>query len=233
MPRSFTALVLLGFLISTVMAWGQAVEIDPGGEPDTYGRPKQPEKPKAGSGQARDYFKARSQKRSTDRRPANESGGPTPRYLTVGFGSFFADQGYRWGKGDQEDIGKLNVGVTYRMGEWVNSMDLAMRVDYTTYELDEDDARKLTFGGIITFPDSNSHFPLYFGGGLGLGFFVKQINNESAIALDYSIFGGVRFLNIFESFGFFVESGIKNHLHLFSDGQFNGVFINFGPAFAF
>ncbi|NJL25509.1 MAG: hypothetical protein HC902_10290 [Calothrix sp. SM1_5_4] len=153
--------------------------------------------------------------------------------MAIHAGGFFTSQGYKWGKGDQDDIGKLNVGVDYRLGEWVNSADLSLRIDYATFELNENNARKLSIGPIVSFPDVNSQFPLYFGGGIGAGFFVKQLSNESAVALDYSLFAGARFLNVIEQMGFMVEAGIKNHLHLFSDGQFNGVYVNLGTVFAF
>ena len=192
------------------------------------------EAPATGRDRATEYFKERP--RHEPRRnaaPQNRDAGATPRYLALHIGTFFQSQAYKWGKGDQEDNAKLNAGVTYRLGEWVNSMDLALRLDYTNFQFDEGSARKLGFGLVVTFPDANSRFPLYFGGGLGAGFMLKQINEESALALDYSLFGGARFLDVIDNVGFMIESGIKNHIHLLSDGQFNGVFINVGTVFAF
>ena len=152
---------LIALLMLSGTAFGQAVEVKDA-----------PAQPATGKEAAGEYFKARKVDDSA-RRVAGD-GGATPRYLAVHVGSFFTSQAYKWGEGDQDDPGKLNFGVTYRMGEWVNSMDLAFRFDYTNYEFDEGNARKLSFGGILTFPDSNSRFPLYFGGGLGAGFFIKK-----------------------------------------------------------
>lgn len=217
------------------------VEVPPEGEEETTAKPgpddqRIQKEAESGRDRAREYFQERQSPtepppRAT-RSPASE-GGATPRYLAIHAGTFFSDKAYRWGTGEGEDVGKLNAGVTYRMGEWVNSMDLAMRIDYTSFELNNDDARKLSLGAIITFPDANSRFPLYFGGGLGMGFFLKQIEDESPLALDYSIFGGVRLLDVIGSVGFLVEMGLKNHVLLLSEGQFNGVFINVGTVFAF
>lgn len=187
--------------------------------------------PPAGKERAQEYFQDRQRPAQPARASAHE--GATPRYLAIHAGTFFTSQAYKWGDGDQDDIGKLNAGVTYRLGEWVNSMDLLLRIDYTTFGLDEGNARKFTPGLIITFPDANSRFPLYFGGGLGAGIFLKNINDESAVSLDYSLIAGARFLDVIENVGFMVETGLKNHLHLFSDGQFNGVYINVGTVFAF
>jgi hypothetical protein len=125
------------------------------------------------------------------------------------------------------------MGVTYRVGEWVNSMDLGFRAEYTTYHVDNKSAAKLSFMPVITFPDAAARFPLYFGAGLGLGIFTTQLDGESALSLDYSLFLGTRFFDIFRNVGFFLEFGLKNHLFLTSDGQFNGVFVAMGPAFTF
>lgn len=219
--RSFVAILLLGFLFP---AMAQQVEIKDEAEPAV----------KSGQEKAKEYF---GERKRSDARFRTGADAPTvegtPRYMAIHVGTFFADQAYKWGKGDMDSIGKLNAGVDYRIGEWVNSMDLGFRLDFTSYGLDEGNARKLSTGLILTFPDANSRFPLYFGGGLGAGFFIKQINNESALALDYSVFGGVRFLDVIERLGFMVEAGLKNHFHILSDGQFNGAYINVGSVFAF
>jgi hypothetical protein len=195
--------------------------------------------PAAGSGQdkASGYMRDRKSNKAAAAAPAAEKAadpdGPAARYLDVHFGGFFDSQAYRWGDGDQNNIGKFIAGVDYRLGEWVNTADLMLRVDYQTYALDEGDARKLSIGGIVTFPDANSRFPLYFGVGLGAGFFLKQIHDSSAMSIDYSILAGARFLNVFDRLGFMVETGLKDHLHLFSEGQFNGIYINVGTVWMF
>lgn len=216
-------LILSLILVLTLPAVAQQVEIkdDP-----------QPSRPSTGQERAREYMGDR--KRSDSYRTASDMGSlGAPRFMAIHIGSFFSDQAYKWGNSSQDNIAKLNAGVDYRLGEWVNSMDLTMRIDYANFSLAEGEARKLSIGANVTFPDANSRFPLYFGGGLGAGFFIKQIPNESPLALDYSIFGGVRFLDVFENVGLMVESGLKNHLHLLSDGQFNGAYINVGSVFAF
>jgi hypothetical protein len=189
-----------------------------------------------GTERAKEYFKGRkpaSDTRSAYRRPAAEGGNAYPRYLALHVGTFFDDQSYRWGNGNQSDDAKLNLGVTYRIGEWINSADFLIRMEYTSYSLDEDNARKISFGGLLTFPDANSRFPLYFGAGLGAGVFIKQLDNESALSLDYSLVAGARFFDVIENLGFMFELGLKNHLLILSDGQFNGVFWNVGTVFAF
>ncbi len=213
---------LLAALICAQPALAQIVEV-----PDET-------PPAVGKERATEYFKER---KAADAKAPRASQGATPRHLMIHAGTFVSDQGFKWGDGSETNIGRFNAGVTYRMGEWINSMDWSLRVDFMSYKVTKDfaeeDARKLSFSALITFPDSNSRFPLYFGGGIGPGFFIKQIDNESPMTFDYSILVGARFHDVIESTGFMIESGLKNHLHLFSDGQFNGVYVNVGCVFAF
>ncbi len=155
-------------------------------------------------------------------------------YLAVHIGGFVSDTAYKWGSpNSQKDVGKLNLGVTYRLGEWINSADFAMRIDYSTYEVRNQSASKLSFIPVIMFPDATSKFPLYFGVGAGLGVFVKQLSGESALAVDYQLLLGARFFDLINNAGFFVEAGLKNHLMMLSDGQFNGTFVAVGSVFTF
>lgn len=226
--------MVLGLIYTAVLgvssARAQMVEVDDTDVPPVQER-SEPGNP-TGKAKATEYFQTRK-KSPAARQPAAPPAGPTPRYLAVHLGTFFTGQSYRWGATDEAGVGKLNAGVTYRLGEWVNSMDFALRVEYTNYELEAGSAKKLSFGTVLSFPDSNSRFPLYFGGGLGAGLFIQQIRSKSPVALDWQLFAGVRFLDVFERIGFMVESGLKNHMFLLSDGQFNGVFINVGSVFAF
>lgn len=190
---------------------------------------------KTGRESAQDYFKVRKKARSSsevsmNREPAAASG---VRYLTLHIGTFVDEGVYKWGVGNSDDVGQLNFGVSYKVGEWVNSMDLLFRADFTTYTLGNGRAQKLSLLPMITFPDANSRFPLYFGGGLGPGIFFKQIDDEGSLSLDYQLVAGARFFDVLNSIGFMFETGIKNHILLLSDGQYNGVFINLGTVFAF
>lgn len=190
--------------------------------------------PPVGKQRANEYFQQRkatkSQGQSTSRDSASTG---DPRYLSLHIGTFLDGDAYKWGTGDQSDVGKLNVGVTYRLGEWVNSMDLLFRSEFTSYSLDEGSARKLSFLGMLMFPDANSKFPLFFGAGIGPGIFMKQIRGESSLSLDYQLVAGARFFEVLESIGFNVEFGLKNELHLLKDGQYNGLFFGAGTVFSF
>jgi hypothetical protein len=154
-------------------------------------------------------------------------------YLALHLGTFVSDTAYKWGQNFSEGSGRWNFGVTYRVGEWVNSMDLAIRIDISEYALLEGRASKMSFLPVVTFPDASSRFPLYFGAGLGIGVFIHQINQESPLSIDYQLIAGARFFEVFENTGFFVEGGIKNHLFLLSDGQYNGTFVAAGTVFTF
>jgi len=168
---------------------------------------------------------------SRSRQPAGTS---ADHYLALHGGWFVSDNSYKWGNPEnQSNVGRWNVGVTYRVGEWINSMDLLIRFDVSRFVLAEGGVTKFSFLPLITFPDASSRFPLYFGAGAGIGFFGTQLAGESSLALDYQLLAGARFFNLWDLTGLFIEGGIKNHLHLLSDGQYNGTFITTGLLFTF
>jgi hypothetical protein len=168
------------------------------------------------------------------RKSSGYSAGASDHYLAVHVGWFANDNAYKWGAAEnQENVGRYNFGITYRMGEWINSMDLLFRFDVARMALAEGSVTKFSIIPLVTFPDASSRFPLYFGAGIGLGAFGSQIAGESALSLDYQLIAGARFFNLWGQTGLFVEGGIKNHIHLLSDGQFNGTFIATGLVFTF
>ncbi len=156
-------------------------------------------------------------------------------YMMIGLGAYVNSKSYKWGpKRSDDDPGEFTASVTYRYGEWVNSMDMLFRIEYQTFDVEaEKDPKKLSILPMIIFPDARSGFPLYFGAGVGLGVFMSQPDDESSLSFDYQLVLGGRMLNVFNTVGFFVETGIKNHIHLLSSGQFDGVFVTFGSAFTF
>lgn len=189
----------------------------------------QDSQPRVGREAAAKYFQRRD--------PAQSNlnyGGTGDHYLALHFSRYMGSQSYEWGQsGRQDDVGGNGVGVTYRVGEWYNSMDLNIRFDYNEYNVAGEKPTKLSIMPLITFPDANSRFPLYFGAGAGVGVFFKQADNESALSFDYQLVAGARFFNVFENTGFFIESGLKNHLLLLSSGQLNGTFLAGGLVFTF
>lgn len=193
----------------------------------SFGAGAQESQPVVGRDAAAKYFQKTDSNRYV-------GGSTSDHYLALHFGKYMASQSYEWGKnGQEDDIGKNMFGVTYRVGEWQNSMDLNIRIDYAEYTLAGENSSKISFMPVVTFPDASSRFPLYFGAGLGLGVFFKQINQKSALSLDYQLILGARFFDIFENTGFFVEAGLKNHVHLLSAGQLNGTFLASGLVFTF
>jgi hypothetical protein len=167
------------------------------------------------------------------RSPAQESSGSSEHFLALHLGGYVDSESYKWGASDYSDAGKLTVGLTYRMGEWTKTMDLFLRVDFSSFEIPDDKQTKMSVMPLVLFPEASSKFPLYFGVGAGLGVFFKQLRDESALSLDYQLVAGLRLFDVLDSVGFNFEMGLKNHFHLLSDGQFNGVFAAAGVIFSF
>ncbi len=241
---ALSSLLLVSFASSVSAQSGafqdgqQAIEIKDTPNPEGF-------RPKVGRRAAAKYMTPRqpSQEDETASEEAKEAqktsgrgfrGGASDHYLAVHAGWFVNDNAYKWGSPDnQSNVGRYTFGLTYRMGEWVNSMDLLFRFDVSRMNLAEGGVTKFSVLPLITFPDATSRFPLYFGAGAGLGVFGNQIAGESGISLDYQILAGARFFNVWGQTGLFVEGGVKNHLLLLSDGQFNGTFIATGLVFTF
>jgi hypothetical protein len=59
------------------------------------------------------------------------------------------------------------------------------------------------------------------------------VDQESNISLDYQLVTGLRFPDLFENAGFVMEFGMKNHLHILSDGQLNATALSIGAIFSF
>lgn len=211
------------FLLASVFffssSYAQKVEVDDDSTVQT---------PVTGRKAAQKYFQERKRSRS----PAS-AGTSAPHYLALHVGKAFNESSNKWGNNNNDDVGRLNLGVTYRIGEWTNSMDFMFRADLFTYSLNEGNAIKLSLLPMLIFPDASSKFPLYFGAGIGPGIFLKQIRNESAISLDWQLVAGARFFDVVNTMGFMFEVGMKNHFLLTSDGQYQSVFAALGVVFAF
>ncbi|OQW53454.1 MAG: hypothetical protein A4S09_07595 [Proteobacteria bacterium SG_bin7] len=155
-------------------------------------------------------------------------------YLAVYIGNHLSSDSYLWGSPGESDNGKFIGGLAYRFDEWINSGDKIVKIDFASYEFaGGQKATKMSILYAISFPDASSRFPFYFGAGIGPGVFFKQLPGESSVSLDYQLFLGLRFMNLFQSFGLFVEAGFRNHVMMLSDGQFNGSYLTTGAVFTF
>lgn len=153
--------------------------------------------------------------------------------LMLHVGGYTESTSYQWkDSAKRTGVGSATYGLTYLFSEW-NGLDVNLRFDFNEYKLDEERATKLSFMPLWTFPRAQAKFPLYFGFGAGAGVFFTQVEDESNLSLDYQLVAGARFADVIENFGLFVEFGMKNHLHLLSDGQFNGTALSGGAVFTF
>jgi hypothetical protein len=235
----FTAGLITTVSVMASSAQAQSLDNDQGAielggsSPSTPSTAPQSGQPHVGRKAAEKYLSpAPNQAKTDDRREVRDS--DASHFLAVHIGTYVSDTAYQWGSpATQNNVGKWTFGLTYKVGEWVNSMDLLMRVDLSSYTLNDGSATKISFLPLITFPDVASRFPLYFGVGAGLGVFAVQFDGKSPLSLDYEVVAGARFFDVFKNTGFFVEAGLKNHFLLLSEGQFNGTFVAIGSVFLF
>lgn len=191
------------------------------------------QQPRVGRKAAAQYFQKEvepSKETYTEER-AGSGGGD--RLLMLHIGGYSQSTSYSWKDSEKRGgVGKATYGITYLYDQW-SGLDVNVRFDFNEYRLDSERATKLSLLPIWTFPNAETRFPLYFGAGAGLGIYFTQIPEESNISLDYQLLAGVRFMDLIENFGAFIEFGMKNHLHLLSDGQFNGTALSAGAVFSF
>lgn len=162
------------------------------------------------------------------------SGGSKDHYMALHIGKLVNADAWKWGNNKKtKDVGSATVGVTYRVKEWMDTTDFLIRIDFNEYDIDGEKPQKLSFLPMILFPEAASEFPLYFGAGLGMGVFFKQLDGESSLSIDYQMVVGIRFFDVFENVGLFLESGLKNHIQLTDDGQVNSSYISTGALFSF
>ncbi len=185
--------------------------------------------PLVGRDVGKDVASGYFQKRAVAEAPASSD-----HYLALHVGKIMNGDAWEWGmNGRQTEMSGSSFGVTYRLEESAKSMDVNLRVDFNEYDVIGEKPLKMSLMPLWIFPEASSKFPLYFGFGAGLGVFFKQVKDESALSFDYQLIAGARFFNIYENTGFFIETGLKNHLQILSSGQFNGTFLSAGAVFTF
>ncbi len=186
-----------------------------------------PGAPKVGRKAAQKYF-------GKEATPEPTSGGDGDHYLMLHLGKFTGSETWDWeASGKRKDISAFTLGVTYKVSEFTSTMDWNLRIDFIEYTIDDMRPLKMSVLGLLTFPESRVKFPLYFGMGAGPGFYLRQVPARSNVSFDFQLVAGGRWAPSVGGSGFFVETGIKNHIHLLSTGQFNGVFLAAGAVFAF
>lgn len=185
--------------------------------------------PQVGRKAAAKYFQKDTEEEGEDPAPSKSNDG----LLMLHIGGFTSSTSYQWKDNDKRTgVGKASYGVTYLFDHW-GALDTNIRFDFIEYKVDDSRATKMSVLPLWTFPMAERNFPLYFGFGAGLGVYFQQLEDESNISLDYQLVAGARFVDLVENFGAFVEFGLKNHLHVLSDGQFNGTTLAAGAVFTF
>ncbi|MEI7973165.1 MAG: hypothetical protein WCH11_02235 [Bdellovibrio sp.] len=180
-----------------------------------------------GRGAAAKYFPAPSPEKSAS------AGDDFRNVLWLHLGRATGSQAYKWSeKGRLDGVATSSYGLSYFLGDW-GSLDGILRADFNQYEFTDNRLLKLSLMPLVVLPQLSTRFPLYFGMGAGLGVFFKQLESKSQISLDYQLFMGLRLMDLWPGLGFFIEYGLKNHVHVLSEGQLNSTVLTLGPIFHF
>ncbi len=190
--------------------------------------------PNVGREAAREFMKKSNYPERVTASEASSGIGPSDHFVGLQVGRFLNSEAYEWAQKEKaENVGKTNFALTYLVSQYYSGFDLSMRLEATNYQIREWDTQKLSFLAAMSFPEVQTQFPLYFGAALGPAVFSRQVPDESVLALDYQLYMGLRFFDVWDSVGLNFEGGIKNHVHLLTNGQLNGNFLALGTVFLF
>ena len=157
----------------------------------------------------------------------------TTQHIALHLALFPESKSHQWGESPSSVKAISNIGLTAYLDNLNSFVDQFIRVELTAYGVKDEHLNKVSFIPVFIFPDIASQFPLYLGAGMGASIFSQQIKNESIVALDYQLFTGIRLLSPKEPIGLFVEAGLKNHIHILSDGQLNSSYLSGGLVWSF
>lgn len=178
-----------------------------------------------GKGAAMKYFskKPSAQIRTSpaQTKPTGDSG-----LMAFSVGTLVSSKSYQWLGNDFQG---WNVDIGYRPAS-KGYFGRSYHLEYQKFTDVVEELSKMSFLMSFSFPRRLS-FPVYVGIAAGPGFFFKQKDDESEFTFDYKAYLGVR-LNQAHS-QYFIQSGVKNHVHMLSDGQFIGWFVSSGVAYKF
>lgn len=173
------------------------------------------------------YFTKGAKKQMATRAPASApvASGQT-RMLGISVGSLLNSRSYHW---SEESFRGYNVEASY-FSQGTGIFGRGLSLEMQKFAADDEELTKMAFLFNFTFPRRIT-FPVYLGAAFGPGYFFKQLEDESEFTIDYKAYLGLR-LNQVNS-QYFLQSGVKNHVHVLSDGQFIGWYISSGVAYKF
>lgn len=169
------------------------------------------------------YF-TKKNKRQLASQPVYDPG--NSRLIAIAVGSLIDSKNYQW---TQDQLSGWNAEIFYHQAT-KGYFGQGYHLELQKFAGENREFSKVSFLLSFTFPRKLS-FPVYLGVAGGPGYFTKQLKGESAFSFDYKAFLGFRLNEIHSQY--FIQGGIKNHVHVLSDGQFIGWFVSSGVAYRF
>ena len=185
-----------------------------------------------GKGAAMKYFVPNESQSSVKSGKSVVSRGPaqanmeTENLLGLSVGSLLNSKSYGWL--DEETSG-WSVEAQY-LSQGEDYISRGYHFELQKFSSKERELTKLSFLVSFNFPRRLS-FPVYLGVAAGPSYFVQQLKGSSEFALDYRAYAGLRLSGTYGQY--FLQSGVKNHVHVLDSGQFIGWFFSSGVAYKF
>lgn len=159
-----------------------------------------------------------------NREPASLPGNDNLIALSVS--GLFNSKSYGW---TEESLKGWGVEASYQ-SPMASFFTRGFHLEYQKYITDRAELGKVSLLMSFTFP-RRLDFPVFLAIAAGPGYFTKQKANESEFTIDYKGYAGLRFTQ--QNTQYFLQSGVKNHVHMLSDGQFISWYFSSGVAYKF
>ncbi|MCB0379169.1 MAG: hypothetical protein KDD33_11820 [Bdellovibrionales bacterium] len=177
---------------------------------------------------AQKYFVKKGEEGRSTASTSITSAGNYKGLFTLSAGTLFASKSYNWA--EQQSPTGWSLQLDYHRRLKSSFFATVYQLEMQKFQTSPREASKLSFLFGVTVP-KNLEFPVYIGVAAGPGIFLKQLAGESLLTLDYKGFVGLRYNQ--DHSQFFLESGVKNHVNVLSDGQLSSWFLASGVAYKF
>ena len=167
----------------------------------------------------------------SERKPNVESHQGSPRNLGLYVGTSL------YGEMDQEILkpfSSVTLGYSQRIKEVPAIGDFNIRVELLYMTLSTHREWLVDIVPVFVLPDVRSGFPIYVGGGGGVGLFPRHlVRKKPALSLNAQLFAGMRIVDWYENGGAFGEASVKMHLPFYDTKLYMEVFLTLGCLFSF
>ena len=131
-------------------------------------------------------------------------------YLSVG-GAFFRESTEK----KYSFLSNSLLSYRQKLKEIFSAGDISLQLSLGSAFLEQQRATYIEISSQISIPAQRITFPMYFGGGLGMGMYPYYVlRSKPSLFLSSEIFAGIQFFDVYENLGFYMETSFRYSLPL-------------------